>query len=135
MLPLMKDEQNGVIALPDKIEGKPNNVTLAESWLPYGIPFVVIAGLVLSNVVTNKEAKIPTFKRIVRNVRREDMSLDLMETLDRMKRICHGISVAAGNYTRRMFEKDTCLTGYGKTCRGRTVEECRCGDAKPLRCH
>ena len=43
ILSLMK----GVIALPDKIEGKPNNVTLAESWLPYGIPFVVIAGLVL----------------------------------------------------------------------------------------
>ena len=77
MLSLMQDEQNGVIVLPEKIEGKPNHVTVAESWLPYGIPFVVIIGLVLSNVVTNKEAIIPTFKRMMKNIRREDMSLDL----------------------------------------------------------
>ena len=109
MLSLMKDEQNGVIVLPEKIEGKPNNVTLAESWLPYGIPFVVVTGLVLSNVVTNKEAIIPTFKRMMKNVRREDMSLDLEEALNRMKRICHGVSLAADNYTRRLFERDTCL--------------------------
>ena len=48
MISLIKDEQNGAIVLPAKIEGTPNNVTLGESWLPYGIPFVVIAGLVLS---------------------------------------------------------------------------------------
>ena len=74
MLSLMQDEQNGVIVLPEKIEGKPNHVTVAESWLPYGIPFVVVTGLVLSNVVTNKEAIIPTFKRMMKNIRREDMS-------------------------------------------------------------
>jgi len=109
MLSLMKNEQNGVIALPEKIEGKPNNVTLAESRLPFGIPFIVVTGLVLSNVVTNKEAIIPTFKRMMKNIRREDMSLDLEEALNRMKRICHGVSLTADNYTRRLFERDTCL--------------------------
>lgn len=95
--------------LPEKIEGTPNHVTLAESWLPYGIPFVVIAGLVLANVATNKDAIIPTFKRIVRLVRREDMSLELVDTVTKMKKICHAISLTADNYSRRMFERDTCM--------------------------
>ncbi|MCV6574352.1 MAG: hypothetical protein OIF58_01315, partial [Cohaesibacter sp.] len=104
-----QDEQNGVIALPAKIEGTPNNVTVAESWLPFGIPFVVVAGLVLANVATNKDAIIPTFKRIVRNVRRKDLSLDLVDTVTKMKRICHAVSLTADNYSRRKFERDTAL--------------------------
>ena len=109
LMSLKQDEQNGVIVLPAKIEGQPNHVTIAESWLPYGIPFAVVLGLVLSNVVTNKEAIIPTFKRMMKNVRKEDMSLDLEEALGRLRRICHGVSLAADNYTQRLFDRDTCL--------------------------
>ena len=54
LMSLMEDEQNGVIVLPAKIEGQPNHMTIAESWVPFGIPFAIIIGLVLSNVVTNK---------------------------------------------------------------------------------
>ena len=108
LMSLMEDEQNGVIVLPAKIEGQPNHMTIAESWVPFGIPFAVI-GLVLSNVVTNKETIIPTFKRMMKNIRKEDMSLDLEEALGRLKRICHGISLAADNYTQRLHERDTCL--------------------------
>ena len=93
LMSLKQDEQNGVIVLPAKIEGQPNHVTIAESWLPYGVPFAVVLGLVLSNVVTNKEAIIPTFKRMMKNVRKEDMSLDLEEALGRLRRICHGVSL------------------------------------------
>ena len=109
LMSLKQDEQNGVIVLPAKIEGQPNHVTIAESWLPYGIPFAVVLGLALSNVVTNKEAIIPTFKRMMKNVRKEDMSLDLEEALGRLRRICHGVSLAADNYTQRLFDRDTCL--------------------------
>ena len=109
LMSLKQDEQNGVIVLPPKIEGQPNHMTIAESWLPYGIPFAVVLGLVLSNVVTNKEAIIPTFKRMMKNVRKEDMSLDLEEALGRLRRICHGVSLAADNYTQRLFDRDTCL--------------------------
>ena len=109
LMSLKQDEQNGVIVLPAKIEGQPNHVTIAESWLPYGVPFAVVLGLVLSNVVTNKEAIIPTFKRMMKNVRKEDMSLDLEEALGRLRRICHGVSLAADNYTQRLFDRDTCL--------------------------
>ena len=38
LMSLKQDEQNGVIVLPAKIEGQPNHVTIAESWLPYGDP-------------------------------------------------------------------------------------------------
>ena len=109
LMSLMQDEQNGVIVLPVKIEGQPNHVTIAESWLPYGIPFAVVIGLVLSNAVTNKETIIPTFKRMMKNIRKEDMSLDLEEALGRLRRICHGVSLAADNFTRRLFDRDTCL--------------------------
>ena len=36
------------------------------------------------------------------------MSLELVETVTKMKKICHAISLAADNYSRRRFERDTC---------------------------
>ena len=60
-------------------------------------------------MATNRDAIIPTFKRIVRNVRREDLSLDLVDSVTKMRKICHAISLTADNYSRRRFERDTCL--------------------------
>lgn len=68
MKSLIQDEQKGSIMLPAKFGSTSTSVTLAESWLPYGVPFVFVAGLILGEVATDKDAIIPLFKRmIIRN--------------------------------------------------------------------
>lgn len=60
-----------------------------------------MVGLILGEVATDKDAIIPVFKRMIRNVRREDMALNLEAAVTKMRRICQAIFVAADNYIGR----------------------------------
>lgn len=69
---LKKKKRN--IVLPARFGGGTVNVTLAESWAAFGISIVLLS-LGLGEVATNKDAILPVFKRLMRLIRDESLSL------------------------------------------------------------
>ena len=106
---LIESEQSGRVVLPAKIGSAIASISSAENWITFGVPMVLIAGLIIGEVTTNKDMIIPTFKRVIRNIRMEDMSLNLEEAVTKMRKICQAITLVVDNYLKRECTNDVCV--------------------------
>ena len=106
MRSLRTDEDQGRLTLPPRFGEGIAATSLVEGWSAYGIPIVVLTGLALGEVSTDKDRLIPVFRAVVRLVRISDMDLDFKETAFKMRRLCQAICVATEQYTERGGEND-----------------------------
>ena len=103
---LIEEEGRGNITLPTRFGDGVTSPSLVESWATLGIPLVLLLGIRLGEVATEKDAIISSFKRIVRLARNEDMTLDLNESVVKLRRICQAICVATETFLGRGETQD-----------------------------
>ena len=103
---LIEEEGRGNITLPARFGDGVTSPSLVENWAALGIPLVFLLGMRLGEVATDKDAILPSFKRIVRLARDEDMSLDLNESVVKSRRICQAICVATETFIGRGGTQD-----------------------------
>lgn len=106
---LIEDEQDGRIILPAKIGSAQASISSAENWIPFGVPFVLLAGLIIGEVTTDRNAIIPTFKRVIRNVRMEEyVSESIEDAVVKMRKVCQALTLVVDNYVGRGCINDNC---------------------------
>ena len=103
---LIEEEGRGNITLPTRFGHGVTSPSLVESWAALGIPLVFLLGMRLGEIATEKDAIIPSFKRIIRLARSEDMSLDLNDAVVKSRRICQAICVATETFVGRGETQD-----------------------------
>ena len=103
---LIEEEGKGNITLPTRFGDGVTSPSLVESWATFGIPLVLLLGIRLGEVATEKDAIISSFKRIIRLARNEDMTLDLNESVIKLRRLCQAICVATETFLGRGGTQD-----------------------------
>ena len=103
---LIEEETRGNITLPARFGDGASSPDLVERWASLGIPLVLLIGVRLGEVATDKDAVISSFKRIVKIARSQDMSLELRASTDKMRRICQAASVATEAFVGRGATQD-----------------------------
>ena len=103
---LIEEEGKGNITLPTRFGDGVTSPSLVENWASFGIPLVLLLGIRLGEVATEKDAIIPSFKRIVSLTRSEDMALDLNESVIKLRRLCQAVCVATETFLGRGATRD-----------------------------
>ena len=103
---LIEEEKRGNIILPTRFGDGASSPDLVERWASLGIPLVLLIGIRLGEVATDKDAVISSFKRIVKIARSQDMSLELRASTDKIRRICQAASVATEAFIGRGETQD-----------------------------
>ena len=105
---LSESERQGRIDLPSRYEeDKPRNITLLERWVQFGIPILLVMGLSMSEVVTDDALLWIIFRRAIALVSDDDLSLPLVETVVKIRKVGQQISLVTDNFVRRKLDKPT----------------------------
>ena len=105
---LSESERQGRIDLPSRYEeDKPRNITLLERWVQFGIPVLLVMGLSMSEVVTDDALLWIIFRRAIALVSDDDLSLPLVETVVKIRKVGQQISLVTDNFVRRKLDKPT----------------------------
>ena len=105
---LSESERQGRIVLPSRYEeDKPRNITLLERWVQFGIPILLVMGLSMSEVVTDETLLWIIFRRAIALISDDDLSLPLIETVVKIRKVGQQISLVTDNFVRRKLDKPT----------------------------
>ena len=105
---LSESERQGRIVLPSRYEeDKPRNITLLERWVQFGIPILLVMGLSMSEVVTDETLLWIIFRRAIALISDDDLSLPLIETVVKIRKVGQQIFLVTDNFIRRKLDKPT----------------------------
>ena len=105
---LSESERQGRIVLPSRYEeDKPRNITLLDRWVQFGIPILLVMGLSMSEVVTDETLLWIIFRRAIALISDDDLSLPLIETVVKIRKVGQQISLVTDNFVRRKLDKPT----------------------------
>ena len=105
---LSESERQGRIVLPSRYEeDNPRNITLLERWVQFGIPILLVMGLSMSEVVTDETLLWIIFRRAIALISNDDLSLTLVETVVKIRKVGQQISLVTDNFVRRKLDKPT----------------------------
>ena len=103
---LSESERQGKIVLPSRYEeDKPRNITLLERWVQFGIPILLVMGLSMSEVVTDESLLWIIFRRAIALISDDDLTLPLIETVVKIRKVGQQISLVTDNFVRRKLDK------------------------------
>ena len=105
---LSESERQGRITLPPRYEeDKPRNITLLERWVQFGIPILLVMGLSLSEVVIDEALLWIIFRRAIALISDDDLSLNLVETVVKIRKVGQQISLVTDTFVRRKLDRPT----------------------------
>ena len=105
---LSESERQGRITLPPRYEeDNPRNITLLERWVQFGIPILLVMGLSLSEVVIDEALLWIIFRRAISLISDDDLSLNLVEAVVKIRKVGQQISLVTDNFVRRKLDRPT----------------------------
>ena len=105
---LSESERQGRITLPPRYEeDNPRNITLLERWVQFGIPILLVMGLSLSEVVIDEALLWIIFRRAIALISDDDLSLNLVEAVVKIRKVGQQISLVTDNFVRRKLDRPT----------------------------
>ena len=115
---LLEEERQGRINLPPKFGNQQHrDVTLIERWSDFGIPIIerwsdfgipilFLLGLGLGEVALDNNNLWIVFRRVIRLIHDDDLSLGLSEAAVNLRKIGQSIILIVDNFVRRLKEAD-----------------------------